>query len=240
MHDARWGEILGETRKQQQFLDMFAMDRTADYRARGGEIFCAKGCSNCCTLTVNCTLAEALLLADSLDESQSVRVNDYAERLKSMLAGITDLKEYLQLHRREMGGCPLLGAGGACGAYAVRPLSCRALLATRESRWCGVDFAALTPAEKQEFVAGLDRSAVAFPMHYLAATQSAGRELEVQATMLLLKNCGLSIYGNMPVLVHLLQEHDLLEAVAAGRSAVTEVITAAGLDNPLLLEIGTL
>lgn len=240
MADGRWEELLGETRKQQQFLDMFTLDRTAAYQEKGGRIFCAKGCSSCCTLAVNCTLPEALLIATSLDELQAARVDAHVERLRLLLSGITELKEYLRLYRREMGGCPLLAEDGACGAYAVRPLSCRALLATRESHWCGIDFATLTPAEKQEFVAGLDRPATAFPMHYLATTQDAGRELEVQATMQSLRSCGLSMYGNMPVLVHLINSCGLLEAVAAGQPAVMAVTARAGLDNPLLLETGTL
>jgi len=48
------------------------------------------------------------------------------------------------------------------------------------------------------------------------------------------------MYGNMPALVHLINRCGLLEAVAAGQPAVMEVIARAGLDNPLLLETGTL
>lgn len=236
-HDRIWRELNGELEKRQQFMEMLSRSLTADYLSRGGTIYCARGCSGCCNLVVNCTLTEAVTVASGLDVGQSARVDDYVERLRGLLAGVGDLKEYLRIHRRSSGGCPLLEGDGACGIYESRPLSCRALLSTMESRWCSVDFASLSPEEKRVFVEGLDREAAAFPIHYLAASRDAGAGLENRLSVCMAETFGFSIYGNMPVLVHLVKRHDLALVVSAGRGAVEELLAAVGLDNPLLLQL---
>lgn len=232
--------LLDDVQQKHSFLSQLTTALTADYRRTGGQIYCGKGCSNCCSLVVNCTYPEALLLAERLDEELLQRVDGYTERLKSLLDGVSGLKDYLRLHRRESGGCPLLGSDGACRAYALRPLSCRALLATRESRWCGADFAGLTTAEKEAFVASLDPAVTAFPLHYLAAAQNAGRELERQLLLTMGRDHGFSLYGNMPVMVHLASRWQLQEAGANGAVAVRELLQRAGLDQPLLFELEAL
>jgi Fe-S-cluster containining protein len=228
---------MDDVSEKHRFLDRLTGALIADYRAKGGQIHCGRGCCNCCSLAVNCTYPEALILAEGLDEDLLRRVDGYANRLKTLMSGVTGLKEYLRLHRSDSGGCPLLGADGACRAYGLRPLSCRALLATRESRWCGADFSAISPAEKEEFIASLDRTVTAFPLHYLASAQDAGRELERQTLLAMVAEQGFSIYGTMPVLVHLAARHGLTTAVAGGVMAVRELLVRTGLDSPLLLQI---
>jgi len=223
--------------EQQRFLEQLAGALAADYCAGGGQIYCARGCSSCCTLAVSCTYPEALLLAHRLDEEQLQRIDRYVERLRQLVSGVTAMKEYLQRHRHASGGCPLLGSDGACTAYGYRPFSCRALLATQESRWCGADFSVLTTAEKGTFLASLDRGATAFPLHYLAAAQDAGSELERQTLLTMSMVHRFSLYGNMPLLVHLTSRRQLAGAVAAGAAAVRELLKLAGLEHPLLLQL---
>ena len=232
----RWEDILAEVKRQQRFMDMLCSSATADYRSKGGKIFCQKGCAGCCTLAVNCTAAEAVLLAAELDDRRKEELTSYIERLKMGIAGVSDLRGYLRMHRKELCGCPFLD-DGICGVYPARPISCRALLSTMESRWCGADFSELGSGEKQAFADSLDRSAVAFPMHYLASPQSAGRELEMQASMQMAKEFGFSLYGSMPVLVHLFTESSLMEAFGSGPEAVLAAAASAGLDSPFLLQI---
>jgi len=232
-----WEKLTGELEMQQQFMEMLSRSLTTDYRSRGGDIFCARGCSGCCTLVVNCTLTEAILVAAGLDEGRSARVDAYVARLQRLLDGAGDLKSYLRIHRLSSGGCPLLEEDGSCGIYPSRPLSCRALLSTRESRWCSADFASLSPVEKEAFVESLDREAVAFPMHYLAASRDAGAGLENRLFIRMAETFGFPVYGNMPVLVHLVKRYDLARVVAAGRGAMEELLARVGLDNPLLLQL---
>jgi Fe-S-cluster containining protein len=236
-HGRDWEKLAGELEKQQQFMEMLTRSLSGDYRSRGGEIYCARGCSGCCNLVVNCTLTEAVKVAAVLNREQLSRVDAYVERLQGLMTGVTGLKEYLRIHRQSSGGCPLLEGDGSCGVYAVRPLSCRALLSTMDSRWCGVDFAALTAAEKEAFMESLDREAVAFPLHYLAASRDAGMGLEQQASRRMGELLGFSLYGNMPVLVHLITRHELGRVALRGRHAVTELLAVTALDNQLLLQV---
>jgi Fe-S-cluster containining protein len=174
-------------------------------------------------------------LAGTLDEKQTVAIAAYVERLKAELPDCVDLKAYLAMQRTVMGWCPLLDADGACSAYGGRPLSCRSLLSTKESHWCGVDFACLSSDEKHAYVESLDRSVAAIPLHYVASVQETGSELERRALALMEQTFGFSLYGNMPVLVHLVMEHTLADAVVSGRSATDNCTVAAGLNHPFLL-----
>ena len=230
-------QLLDLVRQQQAFLEMFVRSWVNDYRSSGGTIFCGKGCRNCCSLAVHTGFAEALAVASHLSESQGKSVEAYATRLRELVQGVGELPEYLRLHRQQMGFCPLLNEAGECGVYSVRPLSCRSLISTKESVWCGTDFARLTAAERDAFVASLDRKVVAFPAHYVAVLQESGKELEEACAKRMRTLLGFALYGNLGVLVHLIRNHGLAEATLHGPGAVAAVIAQAGFDHPLLLAI---
>lgn len=217
-------------------FDAFIRAWIADYARAGGRIHCGRGCSGCCSLVVNATYPEALFLADALTDRQAGRVASHVARLKALLPTCGDLKAYLGRHRTEIGPCPLLEEG-CCGAYERRPSSCRSLLATLDSRWCSADFGALSRAEKEAFVAGLDRSVVAFPMHYAAAPQELGQELEERGSREMRERFGFSLYGNLTVLLHLEREHALSSAVQEGVRATAELLARTGLDHHFLVVI---
>ncbi len=216
-------------------FDTFIRAWIEEYAHDGGQIHCGRGCSGCCSLVVNATFPEARFLADSLSGQQGERVAAHVARLRHHLPNCTDLKSFLRLHRKEIGSCPLLDEEGSCGVYDRRPFSCRALLATLDSRWCSIDFSALPSAEKEAFVASLDRGAVAFPMHYAAAPQEVGQELEERRSREMRERFGFSLYGNLPVLLHLERDHDLSGAVANGAEATAQLLARTGLDHPFLV-----
>ena len=237
--DERWKSILADVESGQRSMDLLSAAATAEYRACNGEIFCAKGCSSCCTLAVNCTAAEAVRIARALDQQQAEKLKGYVARLKARVGDAGDLKGYLRLHRKELGGCPFLD-NGSCGIYSVRPISCRALLSTKVSRWCAVDFSELSSAGKLAYLESLDRAAVAFPMHYLACTQESGQKLEAQLSLQMLKEFGFSLYGSMPALVYLFKEWRLFDSLQKDADALLAVAASAGLDSPYLLQVETL
>lgn len=233
-----WNNLLEELAVKRECLDMMSAAWVADYRAHGGSIFCGRGCRECCSLAVNCTLTEAVALAQVLSDAQAGAVAAYAVRLGEMVAPMTDLKEYLRMQRRDMGWCPFLAEDGACGVYAARPLSCRALLSTKESYYCGVDFSDLTSEQKQEYALSLDRSVTDFPLHYIASTRETGGEMETRALKLMQKQFGFALYGTMPVLVYLVREKGLAEAAVLGRDAAEAVAVKAELAHPFLVDSG--
>ncbi len=210
-----------------------------DYTDAGGQVHCGRGCRGCCSLAVNATFPEARFLAEMLTEPQAARVTEHVARLRGHLPECEDLKSFLRLHRRTIGFCPLLNDDNNCGVYERRPLSCRSLLATRESRWCSTDFGELTSAEKGAFVDSLDRSVVAFPMHYAATPQELGQEMEDRFAREMAELCGFSLYGNLTVLVHLERNHGLSEAVAQGIGATTKLLARTGLDHPFLVTLAS-
>lgn len=235
MENSIWPELMEEVKQQQSCLDMLTAAWLGEYAATGGRIHCNRGCSGCCSLAVSTTLTEAIAIAGTLDDGQRQAVRRHAELLREKVSGVEDLKVYLRMHRREIGSCPLLTSEGACGVYSARPLSCRALLSTKESRWCGVDFSMVTTGEKRAFLENLDRSVVAFPLHYVATTQEMGQGMEAQAGRRLQAEFGFSLYGSLPVLLHLVADHGLDQACGDGHEAAKACVRRAGFDNPFLL-----
>lgn len=238
-HIGKWGALLAGAREQQQSMEHYCSLAIDDCISGGGCIHCVPGCSSCCTLAVNCTGPEALAIGKMLNEQQLHALDEYIYRFRHGIESVVDFKSYLSLHRSGLGNCPFL-AEGLCSIYSVRPVSCRSLLSTRESFWCGADFSLLDRETKDLFIQSLDRSRVAFPMHYLAATQQAGQFCEDQISIQMMHTFHLSLSGSMPALVYLFARCRLLEAVDEGVDAVMAVVRGSGLENPLILQIETL
>ena len=230
-----WQHLINSAGEQQALFDREIQAWIGSYTRGGGTIFCGKGCGNCCTLAVNCTFPEALRIARSLTTLQAERVRDHTARLMARMHGVADLKSYLRMHRQEIGSCPFLDDGGICGIYDERPFSCRALLSTKESRWCGLDFAGLSSEEKRDFVESLDRKVASFPLHYVAETQDRGQSLETGVAEEMFKRFGFSLYGDLPYLVHLEREHQLSRIIPQGYEVTLSFLDQNGLLNPFLV-----
>jgi Fe-S-cluster containining protein len=233
----QWQQLTEEVRAGQMFLDLGIGSWVGGYRAKGGTIHCGRGCSGCCTLSVNAVFTETLAIAPRLDDPRAERLDDHVRRLTRLPAAATDLIDFLRRHRREMGTCPFLDDEGACSIYPVRPYACRGLIATRDSRWCSADFASLPTAEKEAFVAGLDRGVVDFPMHYAAHPREIAREMESHAARRMSETFGFSLYGSLPLLVHLERAHGLAAAIAQGREETVALLERLGVMHPFLVTI---
>lgn len=229
--------LLDELRNKLAFFDQFCSAWISEYRQRGGCIHCAKGCSGCCNLVVNCTVAEALLVARALTPEQYARLDASIPVIRRCADQAGSLKEWLAAYRDQAGPCPFLEQDGSCGVYQVRPFSCRSLLSTREPHWCTTDFAALDSQQKQAFMETLDRSAVAFPTHYAATPQELGQELELTILRDMEQQYGCSLLGNLPWLVWLIREHRLNEQLDRGAEALRSYLTTNGLHSPYLTMI---
>jgi len=223
--------------KTHQQLDKFATKWLADYRESGRTIYCCEGCSGCCHLAVHATWPEAVVLAGQLSVQQSTRLNSYVERLQECLPELSDLKSYLKRHRQTLGPCPFLDAGGSCSIYPVRPLSCRALLSTRPAAWCTVDFAELSDWDKRAYESSLDRQVVAWPTHYVAATQDFGRELEEDLLEAMLRQAGWSLSGNFAMMVWLAWACHVNNKDSMTKEHVFELLKTNQLDNNLLFKL---
>jgi Fe-S-cluster containining protein len=231
-----WAPLLDELKAAHRQFDQ----ETEDYSKVDAvpQIFCAKGCSNCCKLAVNCSFPEALLIVRHLTAGQHPGLNDKLPGLRDISTQAGCLKEFLRLFRKQLGGCPFLHPeNGSCTIYSYRPYSCRALLSIRNSSWCGFDFADLHPLEKQAFLSSLDPEIVAYPTHYLAATQELGLEREAQTLADMRDTFGASLSGNLIYQVWLELEYQLSEVFRQGFSATRNFLEDRELDWPFLLQL---
>ncbi len=235
-----WKTLTDEVRTLQETLDAGIAGEIDRYTGAGGRVYCNNGCSGCCTLTVNCGFTEALRVAEVLHADALPPLRAFAKRLAEVTREARDLKGYLGLYRQRMGGCPFLADGRSCGVYPVRPLSCRALLSTREPSWCSVDFSTLSGEEKRAYVESLDGAAVSFPLHYLRTPQERGQELEAEAADRMRRACGISIYGSLPYLVYLEMEYGLSAILRQGGILAANYLEQQGLILPfaVTLELG--
>ncbi len=229
-----WNRLKSETSVQYEIIDRKIEAWVAGYRLLKGTIFCAKGCYNCCSLVVNCTFTEALCATEDLTAQQASKVRSHALRLKALLLEASDFTSFLKMHRVRLGFCPLLSDEGSCGAYGKRPLTCRSLLATKESSWCSADFGKMPREEKQSFMESLDRTLVAFPTHYVGATQEFGQEMESGLAQQMSEQFGFSLYGNFPVLMYLEIEHNLSQTIQKGHDATLSLLNREGFAHPFL------
>jgi len=232
-----WQQLKDEIRNRQKILDEEIERWIADYRRQGGRIYCRAGCRHCCDLAVHATMGEALLVAEALSGGQRRALHEHVASRLYPVADIPDLKTYLRAHRQKVGFCPFLEQDGRCGVHAVRPFSCRALLSTRPGEWCGTDFSTLHPLEKEAFLGSLDRSVVDFPVHYVAETKDLGLELEAATAWEMRERFGFSLSGNLALLIHLQDEHDLAGLVPRGPEAVSEYLHAQGLSRLPLVSL---
>jgi Fe-S-cluster containining protein len=232
-----------------EILTVLARQRQAEldaaiaawHQAEGARtrLWCGPGCGNCCTLAVNATLPEALAIAAALSAGVREQLADFVARLRTHAGGAADARAFLAGYRQSVGACPFLDATQNCGIYAVRPLACRALLATRPPDWCGVNLAELPELERQAFLAGLDRTVVAFPTHYAAAPQQLAAAGERTLLLATVRHLGCAVSGNLPLIVWLCGRADFGAALDSGAVALPPLLTRLGVDRPFLMQIDT-
>ena len=203
-------------------------------------IYCQKGCGNCCSLVVNCSFPEAASIAHKLGSELQQQTTAMVSRIMAVAEDSGNLKDFLRNYRNSIGGCVFLADDDqACTIYSARPLTCRALLSTRPSAWCGVDFATLHPLEKEAFLSSLEHDIVNFPTHYLAAPQDLASELESDLIWSMQEQCGYGLSGNLIYLIWLELEHDLSHRLQTADFDLTEYLNQNQLWHSLLLHIRT-
>lgn len=234
MNDSRRHQRIVAARKE---LDDAIAELWQSCRDQDRNLYCRAGCGNCCTLAVNCSYPEAILLASCLSAEQRRRITERLPLLARLSATASNLKEFLQSYRRLGGGCPLLDAQQCCSSYNERPLSCRALLSTRPAAWCGVDFSTLHPLEKQAFLSSLDADLVAFPSHYLARPLDLAAALEQSLDNEFANEYGVKISGNLIWLLGLELNSQLGERLARKEEGLIDWLLTQQEQYPYLLQV---
>lgn len=234
-----WQALRDQVKQQHTFLDQISQLCQGEFTAKGGTIHCRNGCSGCCNLNVHCSFVEVLAIAEQLTTEQRQTVTNHATQLEALAEDCDDLKSFLRRSRQQMDNCPFIDDNGSCSIYPLRPLSCRALLSTKQPHYCQLDFSTLSSDEKQAFMASLDRQSVNFPTHYLATPQQVGMAGEQQCADSMQQRFGLSVAGNLPYLLHLEFQHQLSERIAQGEAAVRAILPPTLHNKPFLIQIAT-
>ena len=228
--------LAGLARQRQRELDerivAWRQDTAADLR-----LWCGPGCGNCCTLAVNTTLPEALAVSAGLDAGQRGRLAAAVECILAHARQSGDTRRFLAGYRQAVGPCPFLDDQGHCTIYPLRPLACRALLATRPAAWCGVNLAELAEIDRTTFLASLDRRVVAFPTHYAAVPQELAADFERGLLIAMLRFTGVCLTGNLPLLVWLSQAEGFATALTAGPDILRTFLADRDADWPFLVQI---
>lgn len=226
--------LAGLARQRQAELD----SAIAAWRAGAGvRLWCGPGCGNCCSLAVNTTLPEALAIADSLTDGQRRQVAIAVARIIAHARESSDARGFLAGYRRAVGSCPFLDAEASCSIYPVRPLACRALLATRPPDWCGVNLAELPELERNGFLASLDRSVVAFPTHYAATPQELAANFERGLVFATNRFTGFGMTGSLPLLVWLAGQDGFAGALTGGPPAIVPFLATHRIQRSYLVQI---
>jgi len=233
----RWESLKQTVRNEATALDGAIAAWRHEREAAGRRIFCAAGCSNCCTLFVQSTLIEALIVAAGLTAPQVLSLENYVLRQRETLTGASDFLTILRQQRQVIGPCPFLDNDGCCSIYAQRPLACRALLSTKPAEWCSVDFSTLDPLEKRLYLESLERAVVAFPVHYVASTQNAAQEAEARILAQMEAQFGAAISGNFPLLVYLAHTCHLAAQSNDGVASWQQQLQTSAFFHPLLLNL---
>lgn len=233
----RWDNLKGAVKNEATALDGVIAAWLRERESAGRRIFCAAGCSNCCTLFVQATLIEALIVAAGLTAAQVSKLEDYVVRQRASLANASDFLTILRQQRATIGPCPFLDNAGCCSIYVQRPLACRALLSTKPAEWCSVDFSILDPLEKRLYLESLERAVVAFPVHYVASTQSAAQDAEARLLAQMETQLGGAISGNFPLLVYLAHTHNIAAQIENGVETWLQQLQSSAFFHPLLLNL---
>ncbi|MCM2265210.1 MAG: YkgJ family cysteine cluster protein [Desulfuromonadales bacterium] len=199
--------------------------------------WCGPGCGNCCTLTVNATLPEALAIAAALDGPRQERLAATAEGIIAHARQCSDARTFLSGYRHAVGPCPFLDDDANCTIYSLRPLACRALLSTRPPDWCGVNLAGLPGYERDAFLASLDRAVVAWPTHYAAVPQELAADFERGLVFAMIRFAGFGVTGNLPLLVWLAGQPGLEGALSGSPAQFQQFLASHHADRPFLVQI---
>ncbi len=231
-----WDRLLEQLGRLHAYFDRQLDACLERVKAQDVTSYCHQGCGNCCTLAVNCSFPEAVVIARSLTSEQCAQLEKKALAVRAIADGAQDLKDYLRRFRAEIGGCAFLDESESCTIYRQRPFSCRALISTRPEAWCGVDFSTLHPLEKQAFLSSLNADIVNFPTHYLAEPQELAADYEAQTSASQFDSSAVTLSGNMLYLVWLEVNFQLTSVIAEGRK-LSDFLRLNQLDVPFLLSL---
>jgi Fe-S-cluster containining protein len=192
------------------------------YQRGGGYVHCGKGCAACCNFPVQVSLAEGLLVAQSLEPDQLEAMRAHAFKVMRNARGATEWNAYLRSHRVHVGFCPLLNREtGACTAYAVRPTRCRDTYSTLDAHYCTAGVVETLGREERAWYARTVRENPVTDgvSHYIAPLEDLSADVATAVSVAMRAAWGVELWGDFWVLTSLAADEAFMNAVRAGHVA---------------------
>ena len=167
-------------------------------------------------MSVGLYLPEAIVLADSLTDSEYTRVADYARQVFYYACTSTDY--LIDFRQAGPGWCPFLDReSGACRIHDRRPANCRHVYSNMPPEYCSKDAPSLLaqhPEKHAEFLRQLDPEVNDDELPIIEPLGRIFSEKYRQYLMILaVKYFNVIIQGEMSWLILLAREYDLWDMV---------------------------
>ncbi|WP_170130846.1 YkgJ family cysteine cluster protein [Deinococcus yavapaiensis] len=233
--------VTTEVRRALQRFDSRAATWISRYTARGGKVYCAAGCFRCCDMPIRVSLAEALVVAESLTPSQFEAVEAHAERVWLNAHESRDGDEYVENHRRSVGFCPLLDREtGRCGAYEARPARCRDTYSAMPARFCAPDgLSSLRRSERRAYEQEVRTNPVMDgTSHFIAPLEDLSVPIWETCATLMRRELGFEVWGDFWTLVAYSRDERFWSALRShSPRSVIAALKRARLYHPELVQI---
>ncbi|MFB9992759.1 YkgJ family cysteine cluster protein [Deinococcus oregonensis] len=210
------------------------------YAERGGRVFCGAGCFGCCNMPIRVSLAEALVTAQALGDTEAARMEAHARAVISNARSAPDDDTYVDRHRREVGYCPLLNREtGSCSRYDVRPTRCRDTFSALPARYCTAEtWDDMSRREREDYRREVARTpGTDGEVHYIAPLEHLSEPVWAAAAKAMRQNWGLEAWGDFWVLTTLARDAAFMGHIGRGDArGAWKVAQSRGLAHATVLE----
>ena len=166
---------------------------------------CTRGCCACCDLSVAVSWAEACLVDGAKDRIPNRDLEKWTKRVIALSHRLPDGEDFSKAYRDEIGPCPFLDTGGACGIHAFRPLACRMLVSELSPRYCTRNYAASVDEEEHRALLTWQEGKDSIGP-WLAEPVREARRIEKTLHRETIRTYGTSLRGSLPVMLTLIGE----------------------------------
>ncbi|PTA69828.1 YkgJ family cysteine cluster protein [Deinococcus arcticus] len=210
------------------------------YAQRGGQVYCGAGCTACCTMPIRVSLAEARIMAATLDAELARAVEAHARAAVANARTAPDEEEYVRRHRLQVGFCPILDRStGGCSRYDARPTRCRDTFSALPARYCAAEtWETIGPREQAEYQRAVARTpGTDGELHFIAPLEHLSEPVWTAASRAMRRAWGLEVWGDFWLLTTLAADERFMAAVQAGDGRrAWQVASGRGLSHRMLLE----
>lgn len=211
------------------------------YAARGGKVHCGAGCFACCDMPIRVSLAEALITAQAIGETEAARMAVHARAVQENARTAPDEDTFVERHRREISFCPLLDrSSGSCTHYDARPTRCRDTFSAFPARFCAAgSWESLSRREQAEYRREVARTpGTDGEVHFIAPLEHLSEPVWATASRVMRQHWRMEVWGDFWTLTTLARDAQFMQRVRQQEAkAAWQRARQLGLAHLVTLEI---